>query len=110
SFPKASEMVFKDGHEIAIHGYLHENPLAMSREQEADVLNRSYELIRERCGTAPKGYMAPWWELSPNTVELLLERGIEYDSSMMEDDFHPTTCASATAGPRLTMAAGPATG
>src|SRR6266404_4103261 len=33
--------------------------------------------------------MAPWWELSPNTVELLLARGIAYDSSMMEDDYHP---------------------
>ena len=42
--------------------------------------------------------MAPWWELSPNTVELLLARGMKYDSSMMEDDYHPIIFASATAG------------
>ena len=40
-------------------------------------------------GKAPVGYMAPWWELSPNTVELSLARGIQYDSSLMEDDYHP---------------------
>lgn len=89
SFPKAAEMIIKDGHEIGIHGYLHENPLAMSREQEAEVLDKTFDIIKSMSGTAPKGYMAPWWELSPNTVELLLARGISYDSSMMEDDYHP---------------------
>lgn len=89
SFPKAAEMIIKDGHEIGIHGYMHENPLAMSREQEADVLDKTIEIIYRMSGEKPKGYMAPWWELSPNTVELLFERGISWDSSMMEDDYHP---------------------
>lgn len=89
SFPKAAEMIIRDGHEIGIHGYLHENPLAMTREQESDVLDRTIEVITRMSGKAPTGYMAPWWELSPNTVELLLARGISYDSSMMEDDYHP---------------------
>src|ERR1700748_787068 len=33
SFPRAAEMLVDHGHEIAVHGYLHENPLAMTREQ-----------------------------------------------------------------------------
>jgi peptidoglycan/xylan/chitin deacetylase (PgdA/CDA1 family) len=89
SFPRAAEMLVKAGHEIAVHGYLHENPLAMSREQETDVLDRTIEVIKAVSGKAPTGYMAPWWELSPNTVELLVSRGITYDSSLMEDDYHP---------------------
>lgn len=89
SFPRAAEMIIEAGHEIGIHGYTHENPLAMSREQEAEVLDRTYEVIKSMSGKAPVGYMAPWWELSPNTVELLLARGMKYDSSMMEDDYHP---------------------
>lgn len=89
SFPKAAEMIIKDGHEIAIHGYMHENPLAMTREQESAVLDRTIDVITRMSGKAPTGYMAPWWELSANTVELLFERGISYDSSMMEDDYHP---------------------
>jgi len=89
SFPKAGEMIIKDGHELGVHGYLHENPLAMNREQEAEVLDKSIEIIQRMSGQKPKGYIAPWWELSPNTIDLLLARGIEYDGSVMEDDFHP---------------------
>ena len=81
SFPRAAEMIIEAGHEIGIHGYTHENPLAMSREQESEVLDRTFDVIKRMSGKAPVGYMAPWWELSPNTVELLLARGIKYDSS-----------------------------
>jgi len=89
SFPRAAEMIVAAGHEIAMHGYLHENPLAMTRQQETDVLDRTIEVIKKFTGSSPVGYMAPWWEVSPNTVELLLSRGIKYDSSLMEDDYHP---------------------
>ena len=93
SFPKAADMICEAvnnyGHEIGIHGYVHENPLAMTREQEADVLDRTISVIEKISGKKPTGYMAPWWELSKNTVELLLDRGITYDSSLMEDDYHP---------------------
>jgi peptidoglycan/xylan/chitin deacetylase (PgdA/CDA1 family) len=89
SFPKATMMIIEDGHEIGIHGYLHENPLAMNLEQETAVLDKSIEIITRMSGKKPRGYVAPWWELSPNTIDLLLARGIEYDSSIMEDDYHP---------------------
>lgn len=93
SFPKAADMICdavnNQGHEIGIHGYLHENPLAMTREQEADVLDRTIGTVEKISGKKPVGYMAPWWELSNNTVELLFERGITYDSSLMEDDYWP---------------------
>ena len=82
-------MIIEDGHEIGIHGYTHENPLAMTREQETEVLDKTFDIIKRMSGKAPVGYMAPWWELSPNTVELLLARGIQYDGSLMEDDYHP---------------------
>jgi peptidoglycan/xylan/chitin deacetylase (PgdA/CDA1 family) len=93
SFPKAAGMICdrvnNAGDEIAIHGYVHENPLAMTRQQEADVLDRTISAIERISGKKPVGYMAPWWELSKNTVELLFERGITYDSSLMEDDYWP---------------------
>lgn len=93
SFPKAADMICdrvnNAGDEIAIHGYVHENPLAMTRQQEADVLDRTFGVIEKLSGKKPVGYQAPWWELSKNTVELLFERGITYDSSLMEDDYWP---------------------
>lgn len=77
------------GHEIGVHGYSHENPIAMSRQQEIDVLDYCVDLLTRRSGRAPAGYVAPWWEFSPITNEILLDRGIRYDHSLMHRDFEP---------------------
>ena len=82
-------MVAQAGHELGLHGYSHENPLAMTKEQEEAILNKTFDLVVELCGKEPKGYSAPWWELSPNTIDLLLAKGIEYDHSLMENDHSP---------------------
>lgn len=89
TFPAEFEACFGAGHEIGVHGYSHENPIAMSRHQEAEVLDHCIELIGSRWGQRPTGYVAPWWEFSPVTNELLLERGITYDHSLMHRDFEP---------------------
>lgn len=89
TFPKQMQMVADAEHEIGIHGYSHENPIAMTYEQEQAVLDKSFALISELSGKAPTGYVAPWWEFSPVTNELLLEKGIKYDHSLMHNDFTP---------------------
>lgn len=89
SFPKESEMVVQAGHELGLHGYSHENPLAMTMEQEKAILDKTYDLVVELSGKPPKGYSAPWWELSVNTIDLLLDKGVEYDHSLMENDHSP---------------------
>jgi putative polysaccharide deacetylase len=89
TFPQQMQMVADAGHEIGIHGYSHENPIAMTYEQEQAVLDKSFALISELSGKAPTGYVAPWWEFSPVTNELLLEKGIKYDHSLMHNDFTP---------------------
>ena len=89
TFPEQMAQVVEAGHEIAVHGYSHENPIAMSAEQEEAVLVRSIELIQKMSGVRPIGYSAPWWEFSYSTLRLLLKHGIKYDQSLMHDDFHP---------------------
>jgi len=89
TFPRQMKDAAAAGHEIALHGYSHENPLAMTPEQERAVLEKSIALATELAGTPPRGYVAPWWELSGATVGLLLEHGIAYDNSLMNDDFTP---------------------
>ena len=88
TFPEQSAAIVEAGHEVGLHGYSHENPIAMSPEQEEDVLDRCIELLEGLTGERPAGYVAPWWEFSAVTAELLLARGIEYDHSLMHDDFH----------------------
>lgn len=87
TFPEQMARVAERGHEIGLHGYSHENPLAMTPAQEADVLDRCIALVEQLSGRRPRGYAAPWWELSATTPSLLLERGIRYDHSMMHRDF-----------------------
>ncbi len=89
TFPEQFQRIVDEGHEIGVHGYSHENPIAMSREQETAVLDRCIELIESVSGRRPTGYVAPWWEFSTVTNELLLERGIKYDHSLMHNDFTP---------------------
>ena len=89
TFPRQMQMVADAGHEIGLHGYSHENPVAMTPEQEETVLNKCIDLIERFAGRRPTGYVAPWWELSAATVALLLRNGITYDHSRMDNDFHP---------------------
>lgn len=89
TFPEQMKMVVDAGHEVGAHGYSHENPIAMTKQQEEDVLLRSIELIEQLSGRRPTGYVAPWWEFSNITNELLLKHGIKYDHSLMHNDFTP---------------------
>lgn len=89
TFPDQMKQVADAGHEIAMHGYSHENPIAMTPEQEEEVLLHCIDLVKRLTGERPVGYTAPWWEFSPATTRLLLKHGILYDQSLMHDDFHP---------------------
>jgi len=89
TFPRETEQIVEAGHELGIHGYSHENPVAMTPEQEEAVLVKSIELAQKFTGKKPTGYVAPWWEFSPVTNELLLAQGLKYDHSQMHRDFEP---------------------
>jgi peptidoglycan-N-acetylglucosamine deacetylase len=89
TFPDQMKAVADAGHEIGVHGYSHENPIAMTPEQEEEVLDKSIDLITRLSGRRPTGYVAPWWEFSNVTNELLLKKGIKYDHSLMHNDFTP---------------------
>jgi peptidoglycan/xylan/chitin deacetylase (PgdA/CDA1 family) len=89
TFPEQMKAVAEAGHEIGMHGYSHENPIAMTAEQEEAIFDKCIECITDLCGKSPRGYVAPWWEFGPKTNELLLAKGIKYDHSLMHNDFHP---------------------
>jgi peptidoglycan/xylan/chitin deacetylase (PgdA/CDA1 family) len=61
TFPKQFQMCVDDGHEIGAHGYTHENPIAMTPEQEEAILSYCVSLIKDKTGKTPRGYVAPWW-------------------------------------------------
>src|SRR2546421_1205923 len=89
TFPEQTQMVVDAGHEIGMHGYSHENPIAMTPEQEEAGMDRCIQLIERISGRRPARYLAPRWGFSTGTNELLLRKGIKNDHSPMNDDLHP---------------------
>jgi peptidoglycan-N-acetylglucosamine deacetylase len=89
TFPAQMAAVAEAGHEIGAHGYAHENPVALTEQQERDVMARSVELITKLTGQAPRGYVAPWWETSQRGALLLEEFGFSYGHSQNYHDFLP---------------------
>jgi len=89
TYPEICGRIHRAGHEIGNHGYLHEPPATLTREQEEAALLRGSAAIRRVTGSSPRGYRSPSWDLSPHTVDLLLAHGFLYDSSMMAHDSLP---------------------
>ncbi len=88
TFPDPCREVIAAGHEVAHHGYAHENPTQADRETERQVLLRGLDAL-DRLGVRPRGYRSPGWDVSPHTLDLLEELGFTWDSSLMANDLHP---------------------
>ncbi|WP_241977207.1 polysaccharide deacetylase [Cryobacterium sp. Sr8] len=85
-YPGIVRDIARAGHEIAHHGYLHEQPSAVDLAGQIDNLDRGLDALAEVAGVRPVGYRAPMWDLSWETPALLAARGFLYDSSLMDAD------------------------
>ena len=84
--PHAITPIIAEGHEIGVHGWIHENTSLLDRDTERTLLLRSRDTLHELTGQLPVGHRAANWDLSAHTVELVAEAGFSYDSSLMADD------------------------
>ena len=89
TYPASARAVHTAGHEIAHHGWTHRVPATLGREAEEAELVRGNEAIRALTGAYARGYRSPAWDLSPDSIELLLKHGFLYDSSLMGHDYLP---------------------
>ena len=82
------------GHEIAAHGFKHEDVSGLEREDERARIARATEIIAEVAGRRPSGWFSlprqgdPFagGTISPNTVDLLIEAGYVYMGNRLADD------------------------
>lgn len=95
TYPDVCRLVVDDGHEIALHGYAHEDFTILDEKDEREIFHRSCTVARELTGVAPKGFRAPSWDLSPRTIDIMLDIGLQYDSSLMGNDYSPYYCRRA---------------
>lgn len=85
-YPTVVRDIAAAGHEIAHHGYLHEQPTALTLEGEIESLDRGLDALETVARVRPTGFRAPMWDLSWRTPALLADRGFRYDSSLMDAD------------------------
>ena len=84
--PDKTEAILRAGHEIGHHGYLHEEPNSLDREAQCMWMERATDVIRRMTGAAPRGFRAPAYQFSRDTLDLLVAGGFLYDASLMGDD------------------------
>ncbi len=85
-YPRTVEAIVEAGHEVGHHGVIHEHPSEQTPEDERWYLRRGIEVIERFTGRRPRGYRAPLYRFSDNSLDLLLEEGFRYDASLMGDD------------------------
>lgn len=74
------------GHEVAVHGWIHERNMLLDPADERDLANRAIDTLERLSGTRPVGIRTPSWDFSDHTLEISRELGLTYDSSLMADD------------------------
>jgi peptidoglycan-N-acetylglucosamine deacetylase len=78
--------VAQDGHEIGLHSWIHEKNTDLDYEAERSVNLRAAEVLTRLAGRAPVGMRTASWDFSVNTMRIIREMGLLYDSSLMGDD------------------------
>jgi peptidoglycan/xylan/chitin deacetylase (PgdA/CDA1 family) len=83
-----------EGHEIAAHGFRHEDVSGLEREDERLRIARTTEILADIAERRPVGWFAlprqgdryAVGAISPNTIDLLLEAGYAYLGNGLADD------------------------
>ncbi|WP_372617952.1 polysaccharide deacetylase family protein [Falsiroseomonas sp.] len=84
--PEEPARIAAAGHEIGIHGWIHENTSLLDAATERELMLRARDTLEQLSGRQPVGHRAAQWDTSPNTVALVKELGLLYDSSLMADE------------------------
>lgn len=85
-YPEEQRRVVAEGHEIGIHGWIHELNSVLPYEAERDLMMRATDTLEKIIGKRPVGMRTPSWDFSPNTLRIESELGLLYDSSLMADE------------------------
>jgi peptidoglycan-N-acetylglucosamine deacetylase len=85
-YPDEQKRVIAEGHEIGLHGWIHELNSVLPEDIERGLHARSAETLESITGIRPVGMRTPSWDFSPATLKIQRELGLLYDSSLMADD------------------------
>lgn len=84
--PDEVRAVIANGHEIAMHSWIHEFYSRLDHATERDLALRAADVLERLSGVRPVGMRTASWDFSPHTLAIAREMGLLYDSSLMADD------------------------
>ncbi|HWI74874.1 MAG TPA: polysaccharide deacetylase [Baekduia sp.] len=86
NYPHVVEAILAAGHEVGHHGYLHSSTHKVDMETQERELDRGFAALESVGAPRPRGYRSTAWEVTPETLQMVVDRGFLYDSSFMSDD------------------------
>ena len=84
-WPGLVDEILSEGHEVAHHSDLHHQPTRQTPEEQRRDFVNALETLRA-LGVEVAGHRAAYWQASWQSLELVGEHGLLYDSSLMDSD------------------------
>lgn len=84
--PDEQRRVVAEGHEVGLHGWIHERNSMLPEAVERDLMMRAADTIEAVCGVRAVGIRTPSWDFGPGTLRTIRDMGLAYDSSLMADE------------------------
>jgi peptidoglycan/xylan/chitin deacetylase (PgdA/CDA1 family) len=84
--PEEIRGVADEGHEIGIHSWIHEANTVLPPGVERELTLRATDTLEKLSGRRPVGIRTASWDFSVDTLSIIREMGLLYDSSLMADD------------------------
>jgi len=82
--PQAVAEIVRRGHELGMHGWVHETWSALDPAVEAQLAWRATDALEQASGVRPRGFRAPGGARSTQTEAILARLGYLYDASLGE--------------------------
>lgn len=80
--PAAVREIVGRGHELGMHGWLHERWSELPPDEERRLAAQATAALSDAAGAAPRGFRAPGGARSAHSERILLELGYRYDASL----------------------------
>jgi peptidoglycan/xylan/chitin deacetylase (PgdA/CDA1 family) len=84
-YPDETRGFVAEGHEVGVHGWIHERNSVLPGPVERDLQMRAADTLERITGVRPVGVRTPSWDFSGVTLEITRDMGLIYDSSLMAD-------------------------
>jgi len=88
-YPDEQREIVDAGHEIGVHGWIHELNSKLGMNDERDLIARSLDTLEQITGNRPTGFRSPSADFSEHTLQILKDLDFAYDSSLCADDELP---------------------